>query len=117
MIGYYAVLDNDNNVVNVITGRNREEIVDGISNWESYYSEHLGCKVVETCINGSIRKNYATIGGKYDSVRDEFVNLQPFPSWTLTETNDWIAPETGQVLEDGVTYGWDEDNQRWFSIG
>ena len=73
---------------------------------------------------GSFRKDYPQIGATYDSVRDEFVQLQPYPSWTLNATNDWVSPlannpefGSSQDWDAGATMpSWDEENQRWTSI-
>jgi hypothetical protein len=56
------------------------------------------------------RKNYATIGGKYDSSRDAFIEPKPHDSWILNETTClWEAPIeqptlTEQQIEDGAIY-------------
>jgi hypothetical protein len=65
------------------------------------------------------RKNYATIGGKYDSSRDAFIEPKPHDSWILNETTClWEAPIeqptlTEQQLEDGAIYNWNETTQQW----
>ena len=65
------------------------------------------------------RKNYATIGGKYDPSRDAFIEPKPYDSWTLNETTClWEAPIeeptlTEQQLEDGSLYNWNETTQQW----
>ena len=65
------------------------------------------------------RKNYATIGGKYDSSRDAFIEPKPHDNWTLNETTClWEAPIeqptlTEQQLEDGAIYNWNETTQQW----
>ena len=39
------------------------------------------------------RKNYATIGGKYNEDRDAFIPPKPYNSWTLDETTcQWQPP-------------------------
>jgi hypothetical protein len=65
------------------------------------------------------RKNYATIGGKYDDVRDAFIDPRPYPSWTLNETTClWEAPvplpeRTQEQIDNGQFYIWNETNQTW----
>ena len=65
------------------------------------------------------RKNYATIGGKYDPSRDAFIEPKPHDSWILNETTClWEAPIeqptlTEQQLEDGSLYHWNETTQQW----
>ena len=62
-----------------------------------------------------LRKNYASIGGTYDSVKDAFSALQPYPSWTLNEdTYQWEAPTA--YPDDGEVYTWDEDTTAWVEM-
>ena len=58
------------------------------------------------------RKNYATIGGKYDSSRDAFIPPKPFNSWTLNETTCLWEPPT-PYPEDDNNYKWNEETQQW----
>ena len=61
-----------------------------------------------------LRKNYAGIGFKYDSVRDAFYAPQPYPSWSLDENYIWQSPVP--MPEDASSekiYDWDEENQEW----
>jgi len=65
----------------------------------------------QTSYNGSIRKNYAGVGYKYDSAKDAFISPQPFASWTLNETTcTWESPVP--MPTDGI-YNWDDANQQW----
>ena len=58
------------------------------------------------------RKNYASIGFKYDTSRDAFIPPQRFPSWILNETSClWEAPVAYPT--DGQRYNWNETNQTW----
>jgi hypothetical protein len=51
----------------------------------------------QTSYNGTFRKNYASIGYTYDSVRDAFIPPRLDSSWTLDETTcTWIIPEDSQ---------------------
>ena len=66
------------------------------------------------------RKNFAGIGHTYDSTRDAFITLQPYPSWILNETTcQWEAPipkpDDAKQMQHGVgkIYHWDEENQTW----
>ena len=68
-------------------------------------------------LNGGtpLRKNYAIIGGTYDSTRDAFIPPQPYPSWTLDEDKCiWEPPKAYPT--DGKDYDWDEDNKEWKEI-
>ena len=58
------------------------------------------------------RKNYATIGGKYDSSRDAFIEPKPHDSWILNETTClWEAPIA--YPNDGQKYNWNETTKQW----
>ena len=72
-MAHYAFLDDSNRVTEVITGRNEDEVVDGISDWEAYYGKLRGQKCVRTSYNGNIRGVYAGIGYTYDPDADVFV--------------------------------------------
>jgi hypothetical protein len=72
-MAHYAFLDENNIVTEVIVGRNEDEIVDGISDWEAHYGEFRGQVCKRTSYNGNIRKNYAGIGFTYDLARDAFI--------------------------------------------
>jgi hypothetical protein len=68
-----------------------------------------------------LRKNYAVIGGVYDSTRDAFYLPQPYASWTFDETTCfWVSPV--EYPDDNNMYGWSEDayqednSKGWISI-
>jgi hypothetical protein len=68
-------------------------------------------------INGGtpFRKNYAMIGGRYDSVLDAFIPPQPYASWILDEeTCLWNAPTPYPT--DGENYTWDEATISWLPV-
>jgi hypothetical protein len=97
-MAHYAFIDENNIVVEVIVGRNENEIVDGISNWEKHYEEfRLGLKCIRTSYNGNIRKNYAGIGYTYDQTRDAFIPPKPEEgNWVLNEdTCRWEEVASG----------------------
>ena len=64
---------------------------------------------LQTSFDGNFRKQYATIGGTYDSIADQFVAPKPFASWALDSNNDWQAPTP---KPDG-DYTWDEATLAW----
>jgi hypothetical protein len=127
-MAHYAQLDSQNVVVNVFVGR--DDVVEGIDDWETYYAPE-GFTVKQTSYNtrGGVhydaetgepsadqskawRKNYAGIGFTYDQGRDAFVPPQPFKSWILNEdTCLWDAPIP--YPEDGKKYAWDENAGAW----
>lgn len=59
-----------------------------------------------------LRKNYAGIGYKYDSIRDAFIPPKPYNSWLLNEeTCLWYSPVSPP--DDGNYYIWNEDSLNW----
>ena len=114
-MAHYAFLDDNNIVTEVIVGRNEDEVVDGISDWETYYGNIRGQRCVRTSYNGNIRKNYAGIGFRYDDSLDAFIPPQPFASWILNEeTAQWEAPIP--YPEGDVMYSWNEELGDWEAI-
>lgn len=114
-MAHYAFLNENNVVIEVITGRNEDEVVDGISDWEAYYTNFRGQKCLRTSYNANIRKNYAGIGFIYDEERDAFISPQPYPSWLLDEdTCRWEAPVP--YPKDGRLYFWQEDVVDWTPV-
>ncbi|CAB4151697.1 hypothetical protein UFOVP582_31 [uncultured Caudovirales phage] len=111
-MAHYAFLDSNNIVTQVIVGRNEDEVVDGISDWEAHYAEVMGQRCVRTSYNNNIRKQYAGIGFVYDESADQFVAPQPFASWSLDANNDWQAPTP---KPEGDFY-WDEESRSWLAI-
>lgn len=109
-MAHYAFLDENNIVTEVITGRNEDEVVDGISDWEEWYGNFRGQRCVRTSYNGNIRKQYAGIGFTYNESADVFVCPQPFPSWTLDTNFDWQPPVP---YPSSGNYLWDEEGQKW----
>jgi len=112
-MAHYAFIDTNNIVVEVITGRNEDEIVDGISDWEKHYNEFRpGLKCIRTSYNNNIRKNFARIGFTYDEILDAFIPPKQFNSWILNEdTCRWEAPTPYPT--DGGMYQWVEDDLNW----
>jgi hypothetical protein len=85
-MAHYAFLNANNIVTEVIVGRNEDEIVDDISDWEEYYGNLRGLICKRTSYNGNYRKNYAGIGYTYDEVRDAFIPQKPNNGkWILNE--------------------------------
>ena len=73
----------------------------------------LGGVWVQTSYNGSIRKQFAGIGYKYDQDADVFVAVQPFPSWVLDENHDWQPPIP---MPAGGRWYWNEEEGLWVEI-
>lgn len=79
-MAHYAFLNDENVVTEVIVGRNEDEVVDGISNWEAYYGKLRGQRCVRTSYNSKIRGIYAGIGYFYDEINDVFVRPESSPN-------------------------------------
>lgn len=125
-MAYYAFLDENNVVTEVITGKD-----EGNFNWEQQYGAFRGqaCKRTSFNTHGGVhydpntnqpsadqskafRKNYAGIGFTYDFQRDAFIPPKPYASWVLNEiTCLWEAPVPRP--NDGKFYTWDEATQAW----
>lgn len=69
---------------------------------------------IQTSYNGSIRKQFAGVGFSYDKTNNEFVQSQPYASWTLDASNDWQPPTA--YPDDGKRYKWNEDNTSWDAV-
>lgn len=81
---------------------------------EDYISELEGTWV-QTSYNSNIRKNYASVGGTYDSTRDAFINPKPYPSWILDETTcQWNPPV--EIPDKENKYVWNEDTTSWVLV-
>jgi hypothetical protein len=118
IMAHWAKLDENNIVldINVVS----DDIIDG----HAYMTETLGLDGtwVQTSYNTyknqhalggtPFRKNYATIGGTYDSERDAFIPPKRWESWILDEeTCQWVAPIPNP--DDRHQSEWDEENQAW----
>jgi hypothetical protein len=67
---------------------------------------------VHTLGGTPFRKNYAMVGGTYNSKRDAFLPLQEFSSWRLNETTcRWDPPIP--YPDDGKIYKWNESTTSW----
>ena len=112
-MAHYAFLDESNIVTDVIVGRNEDEVVDGISDWEIYYSSIRGQRCIRTSYNNNIRKQYAGIGYKYDEVADVFISPSIYPSWTLDENYDCQPPIP--MPTEGI-WRWNEETLSWIEL-
>lgn len=122
-MAHYAFVNDENVVVEVITGRDEDEVVNGISDWETYYSSKRdGLRCLRTSYNtwanehvgGGVpfRGNFAGKGFRYDEELDAFIPPQPYPSWTLSSDLQWVAPVP---RPDGIVE-WHEEGQVWVNV-
>lgn len=99
-MAHYAFLDDKNIVTEVITGRNEDEIVNGVSDWETYYGNFRGQRCVRTSYNNNIRVRYAAIGYSYNEELDAFIRPQCHSEATLDEvTCDWVCDNADHTVE------------------
>jgi hypothetical protein len=108
MMAHYAFIDENNIVVEVITGRDETE-----GDWETYYGNLRNLECLRTSYNNNIRGRFASIGMIYDRTFDIFHDPQPFPSWTMLDNGQWIAPIP--YPQEGK-WEWDENNQTWVEL-
>lgn len=135
-MAHYAFVDDKNVVTEVIAGRNEDEVVEGVSDWEAHYAEFRSQRCFRTSYNTrggvhynaetgepsadqskALRYNYAGIGFTYDEDRDAFIPPKPqgLESWVLDEaTCLWTAPI--EYPADGGTYTWDESLGDWVEV-
>ena len=94
----YAFIKN-NKVVNIV-------VFDNPSNklLQDFKEVHNVDAIVDT--KGDIK---AALNATYDGIR--FTLPQPFPSWILTEENNWEPPTP--YPNDGKLYVWNEDALAW----
>jgi hypothetical protein len=137
-MAHYAFIDENNIVVEVITGKNEGE--DNID-WEIEYAKFrpgLRCKRTSYNTRGgkhwifadctyilspnqskSFRKNYAGIGFYYDEQKDAFIAPKLYDSWVFNEdTYAWNPPipplELTQEEEElDIRIFWNEDLLKW----
>jgi hypothetical protein len=117
---HFAEID-ENNIVKRVIVAEQDFIDSGVvgdsSNWiqTSYNTRggvHYAPNSHEPDGGIALRKNYAGIGFTYDSDRDAFYQLQPYPSWLLNEdTCQWESPIP--YPDDDKRYKWNEENQSW----
>ena len=106
-MAHFAEIGFDNTVIRVLVIPDEFE-----SNGENWCRSLLGGNWKQTSYNGTIRKNYAGIGFKYDVTLDAFISPKPYPSWFLNEeTCRWEAPVP--YPNDGQMYSWDESTKSW----
>jgi hypothetical protein len=123
-MAHYALLDDKNVVVQVITGRDEYDRTGGVEDWEKHYGEFHNMRCLRTSYNTSnnkhsrggvpFRGNYAGIGYVYLEEHDIFMPPKPYSSWLLdVDTASWVAPKSYPFNDEGVQYVWDENLVDW----
>ena len=75
-MAYYAFLDDNNIVTEVISGIEETETIQGLDT-ETWYGNFRGQVCKRTSYNNNIRFNYAGIGFTYDPIDDAFIAPMP----------------------------------------
>lgn len=119
-MAHFAELDSNNYVLQVLVVDN-----DRLLNEQGVEEEQRGIDMLtqlfpgtiwkQTSYNGKIRKNYASVGYKYDEARDAFIPPQDYPSWSLDEnTCKWVPPVPRPNTDSEVI--WHEPTQEWVVV-
>tara|TARA_R100001143_G_C3265338_1_gene89649 strand:- start:7 stop:414 length:408 start_codon:yes stop_codon:yes gene_type:complete len=134
-MAHFAELNDENKVLRVLAVHNNELDDNGVE------SEAKGIQFLKTLfgqdtiwkqtsyntfegvhhLGGTpFRKNFASDNMTYDSGRDAFIVVKPFPSWTFNETTcSWDPPIPRPTFTEGmVGYRdkWDEETQAWVTV-
>lgn len=139
-MAHYAWLDENNIVLNVQSGIDETELLNGeVVDWEEKYLEiakklnsnvasvkrtsyntlnkiHMNHETGEASDTPekSFRGNYAQIGGEYLPDKDIFVHVPLFASWVLDEdTASWEPPIPIPDDYEVTPYHWDEETTSW----
>tara|TARA_R100001015_G_C4590670_1_gene146186 strand:- start:600 stop:977 length:378 start_codon:yes stop_codon:yes gene_type:complete len=122
-MAHYALLDENNIVVKIITGKDEGEDNKTSEQWEEHYGSFFNKTCKRTSYNsyGNVhsgggtpfRKNYAGLGYSYDATKDAFIAPQPYPSYILNETTCLWEPPIARPEPYQPNQYWDEDSQSW----
>jgi hypothetical protein len=130
-MSHFALINENGIVENITVGNNNDPgegyqwLVDNIGGtWikTSYNTRggvHYNPETGQPSADQSkaLRKNYASIGGTYDSVRDAFIPRKPYPSWVLDEqTCQWKSTIPYPTEDPTKTYYWNEEEQTWKEV-
>ena len=108
-MAYYAFLDENNIVTEVISGIDETELIEGLDP-ETWYGNLRNQVCKRTSYNNNFRKKFAGIGYRYDYDLDAFIAPQPYASWSLDTNCIWQAPTP--MPEQGL-WSWDEATLNW----
>jgi hypothetical protein len=134
-MAHYAFLDENNIVVEVITGIDESDtstLPSEFSSWEEFYADFRGLTCKRTSYNTksnvhedggtAFRGNFAGKGYTYDATNDIFLPPKNYDSWVLDTANaNWKAPvdEPSDTNYDADTslpiknYEWNEETEAW----
>jgi hypothetical protein len=119
-MAHFAKLDENNNVLEIHVVSNdaldpNNEEASGIAFLTEWSGGHT--KWMQTSYNATFRKNYATVGGRYDAEFDAFIAPQPHLSWKLDYTTFlWQAPIAKPESIEGYRWVWSEQDKNWIQV-
>lgn len=111
-MAHFAQLDENDVVLQVIVVPDNQE-----HRGHEFCADDLGLggTWVQTSYNGTMRKNFAGIGMKFDRKRDAFIPVKPYESWILNEqTCNWESPVA--YPDEEVMHLWNEETMNWEPI-
>ena len=118
-MAHYAFLDENNIVVEVITGVDENQFIDGLDP-ETWYGNFRGLTCKRTSYNTSLgehkeggepfRKNYAGIGYFYNQELDAFIPPKLYSSWIFNEEKCIFEAPSPKPIG---FYTWVEDDLNW----
>lgn len=108
-MAHYAFLDENNIVTEVIVGIDETELIEGLDT-EIWYGNFRNQTCKRTSYNNKIRKQFAGVGFTYDPDKDIFIAPQTYPSWTLDDEGNWVAPVP---MPEFGNYHWNEEQLNW----
>lgn len=129
-MAYFALIDENNIVVNVISIPNDQEHrgqdfisldlgIEGRWLQTSYNTRggiHYDQNTMTPTGKPGLRKNYAGIGYRYDETLDAFIPPKPFdfPSFVINpQTALWEPPKPQPEFKEGGQWFWIENQQEW----
>lgn len=112
-MAHYAYINENNIVVDVIVGKDENELIDGLRP-EEYYAQGTPYTVVRTSYNGKIRKQFAGLDYIYDPINDVFIRPKPHESWILDSNYDWVAPKP--FPNEPGFWIWSEEINDWINV-
>jgi hypothetical protein len=124
MTKQFAEIDSENRVIQILEvddadvdnygGDQSQTAVDHVSSFLSLHSPRN--RWVQTSINHSFRRRYASIGGTYDPQNDVFIDAKPYDDFVFnSQTFSWDPPipyPTTQIL----SIYWDVKIKKWAGL-
>ena len=100
---YFAKIDSDNKVINVIMAEDEE------------FVKNLNGNYIETFPSATVPAARAAKGYTYDASKKAFFPPKPYPSWVFdTASHTYKAPVAYPTH--GKQVEWDEDNTSWKEV-